>query len=465
MRRLTHPKPPVGMIRREVAESAMPVMTPADVDAYAPSTPSYAAAAFAHAAERMRAAGQDFPGQALGARFAIGCIALEITQRCNLDCSYCYLTEKAEAYADPPLEEVFRRIDAIRAAYGPNVDVQVTGGDPTLRKRDELIAIVRRVADCGLRPSLFTNGIKATRALLADLAAVGLVDVAFHVDVTQDRRGYHTEEQLNALRADYIDRARGLGINVIFNTTVCPANFRELPLVVDFFRRHAGDVSMASFQLGADTGRGVDRDRPLFITPSTVAGAIQSTVGAPLNFDAAASGHRDCNRYAVALTVGDAVFDLYADGPRVARAIAESRGLQFDRRRKLRSSLRFAAWTLRRPSRALAAIDWGATLAWRIKGALLRSRGRAAKISFFIHNFMGADGLEAERLDACSFMVATADGFAPMCLHNARRDAYLAKTTRLADGRLWSALADGRSSPLPDKHKKGRAAAATADSV
>lgn len=444
----------------------MPAMTDAEIDAYRPATPPSAGAALTHAAERMRAAGQDFPGQALGARFAIGCVALEITQRCNLDCAYCYLSEQAEAYADPPMEEIFRRIDAIRATYGSNVDVQVTGGDPTLRPRDELIAIVRRVAETGLRPSLFTNGIKATRDLLRALADAGLVDVAFHVDITQDRRGYADEAALNRLRDDYIDRAQGLGLNVMFNTTICPANFRELPLIVDFFRRRAGDVSLVSFQLGADTGRGVDRDRPLFITQSAVAGAIQSALGAPLDFGAAASGHRDCNRYAVALTVGDAVFDLYADAPRVARAIAESGGLQFDRRRKILSCLRFAAWALRRPSRAAAALDWAATLGWRIKGALWRSRGRAAKISFFIHNFMGAQALEAERLDACSFMVATAaGGFTPMCLHNARRDAYLAQTTRLSDGRFWSAAADGRDGPLPDKLKKGRAAAATTNSM
>ncbi len=68
--------------------------------------------------------------------------------------------------------------------------MQVSGGEPTLRRRDELVAIVRRLADRGLRPCLMTNGIKASRALLAELAAAGLVDVAFHVDTTQQRAGF-----------------------------------------------------------------------------------------------------------------------------------------------------------------------------------------------------------------------------------------------------------------------------------
>ena len=75
----------------------------------------------------------------------------------------------SEALKDIPLEEVFRRIDMIRAHYGPGTDVQVTGGEPTLRRRDELVAIVRRSRDAAMRASLFTNGIKASRELLAEL--------------------------------------------------------------------------------------------------------------------------------------------------------------------------------------------------------------------------------------------------------------------------------------------------------
>src|SRR6266496_4038251 len=120
--------------------------------------------------------------QVLGRRSTIGCVALEITQRCNLDCTLCYLSESSETVHDAPLDALFRRIDRISELYGPGVGVQVTGGDPTLRKRAELVAIVRRISERGLRPSLFTNGIKATRGLLTELTEAGLFDVACHVD-------------------------------------------------------------------------------------------------------------------------------------------------------------------------------------------------------------------------------------------------------------------------------------------
>ena len=40
---------------------------------------------------------------------------------------------------------------------------------------EELVAIVRRIREKGMRPSLFTNGIKATRDLLQELVGVRLV--------------------------------------------------------------------------------------------------------------------------------------------------------------------------------------------------------------------------------------------------------------------------------------------------
>ena len=103
------------------------------------------------------------PNQVLGRRNSIGCVALEITQRCNLDCTLCYLSENSERVKDIPLVEVYRRIDEIAKQFGAPTAVQITGGDPTLRKREELVAIVRRVRERGLLPTLMTNGIKATR--------------------------------------------------------------------------------------------------------------------------------------------------------------------------------------------------------------------------------------------------------------------------------------------------------------
>lgn len=423
--------------------------------------------ALARTQKRMNAAGQWAPWQMIGRRMAIGCVALEITQRCNLDCSYCYLSESSEALKDIPLEEVYRRIDMIFDHYGPNTDVQVTGGDPTLRNREELVAIIRYIKAKNMRSSLFTNGIKATRDLLEELCAAGLEDVAFHVDMTQERKGYASEAALNVVREEYINRARGLPLAVIFNNTAFPGNFHEIPDMVRFYVKHADVVRFASFQVGADMGRGTERAR-VTVNPSTVMDAIRDGAGANLNFDAASAGHAKCNGYAYGLVINKNVYDFFNDPQFVQDILASSANLTVNRADK-RSVLKTAAgYFIRHP-----ATFWGvaarlAKLAWQARHDLIAARGKIGKISFFVHNFMDSAQLKKERCDACSFMVMTPTGPISMCVHNAKRDDYLLVAAPVkrqnkilffnpASGEFEDKMPDKISVALTRKNMRGRA--------
>ena len=402
-----------------------PPLSPPEIDAWQPGrliedglTP------LERTRRRMQIAGQWAPWQMIGRRMAIGCVALEITQRCNLDCSYCYLSESSEALKDIPIEEVYRRIDLIHAHYGDRTDVQVTGGDPTLRNRDELVAIIRRIKQKGMRSSLFTNGVKATRDLLQELCVAGLEDVAFHVDMTQGRMGYRSEQELNAVREEYIERTRGLPLAVIFNTTVFPGNFHEIPDLVRFFVKQADVVRFASFQIGADTGRGTERERAA-VNPQTVMRAIREGAGANLNFDAASAGHSACNGYAYGLIVNGRVHDFFNDPDFVREILARSAHLTADRASKRSLWNTVFGYLIANPR-----IFWGVTrrfsaFAWRERRDFIAARGKVGKLSFFVHNFMDASQLDPTRCEACSFMVMTPDGPMSMCVHNAKRDKYL----------------------------------------
>jgi 7,8-dihydro-6-hydroxymethylpterin dimethyltransferase len=269
----------------------------------------------------------------------MGCVSLEVTQRCNLDCTLCYLSDSAEAVRDIPLQELLRRIDDIAVQYGPNTDVQISGGDPTLRDKDELSAIVRYVRARGMRASLFTNGILLTRALLERLVADGLNDVAFHVDMTQERKGYTCELDMHVLRLHYINMARGLPLSVIFNTTVYADNMHEIAAVADFFVQHSDVVRFASFQLGADTGRGTVAGRdPVVVTQASVCQAIEQGAGISLNFDALHGGHRSCNRYAMLFVVGKHRVDALADGDFVAKVMRDTADIPLERDQSLRGA-------------------------------------------------------------------------------------------------------------------------------
>ena len=371
------------------------------------------------------------PNQVLGRRSAIGCVALEITQRCNLDCTLCYLSESSESVKDLPIEVLLSRVDRIRETYGPGVGVQVTGGDPTLRKRADLVEIVRWISQRDLRPSLLTNGILATRGLLAELAAAGLFDVAFHVDTTQRRKGYASEESLNAIRRQYMERARGLGIAVIFNTTVHAENLEEIPMLARFFLRHSDVVGMASFQVQAVTGRGEWRDRAPEVTPDAVAERIRRGVGLPrLSWDTALIGHPKCNRGVMLATAGEQAIDVLTDRALFERFLEQFRHVPFDRRDLRRTVRRVIAAALRQPYWLLRGGAFLAGKLWEARDALWR-RDRIGKITFFIHNFMDASALDPERIRNCSFMVMTEEGPVSMCEVNSRRDDFILKRVSL----------------------------------
>lgn len=372
------------------------------------------------------------PSQSLGQRKAIGCVSLEITQRCNLDCTLCYLSEMSESTLDVPMAELKRRADEILYNYGPNSPVQISGGDPTLRREDELIEIVRYCSSLTLQPALLTNGIKATRPLLQKLAAAGLRDVAFHVDLTQNlrdqnKRLYASEEELNPIREEYIERARGLGVAVIFNTTLCETNFHELPMLVKFFIAHADVVGMCSFQLQADTGRGILHGRPAEIEPRNIIRIINDTIGREINFDAVDIGHPSCNRIGYSFVCNRRAYDLWWDPEIINKLYDKFEGVSLDRGNPARAVKTVALHILKHPGILVQGFPFLAKHLWRMKWDLLRSRFKVHKLSFMIHNFMHADCLDAERIDNCSFMVMTPDGPMSMCLHNAYRDHYITK--------------------------------------
>ena len=402
---------------------------------------------------RVEAAGQWGDWQMIGRRMAIGCVALEITQRCNLDCSYCYLSESSQALKDIPIEEVYRRIDLIHAHYGDNTDVQVTGGDPTLRKRDELVSIVRYIKQKGMRPALLTNGIKATRELLEQLCTVGLEDVAFHVDMTQQRSGYASERELNAVRTEYIERARGLPLAVIFNTTAFPGNFHEIPDLVKFFVSQADVVRFVSFQVGADMGRGAQRER-VTVDPATVMQAIRDGAGANLNFQAAAAGHAECNAYAFGLIVNGRVHDGFKDSRLVRNILATSAHLAVPRADIRALGAAVVRYLIGNPRVFWEVARRLAALAWRERHDFLAARGKIGKISFFVHNFMDSSQLDKARCDACSFMVMTPEGPMSMCVHNAKRDDYLlvpARVTRASRLKFFNPVTGQLEDRMPGK--------------
>ncbi|MEM6942248.1 MAG: radical SAM protein [Pseudomonadota bacterium] len=405
--------------------------------------------------------GQFTDGQLAGRLFPIACVALEVTQRCNLDCTLCYLSDLAEVVPDVPLDTLLARVDEIHDRFGPNTNVQVTGGDPTLRPIEDLEAVVMRIRALGMRSALFTNGIRADRAMLERLAAAGLNDVSFHVDTTQDRRGYDgvDETALNPVRKAYLERAAGLGLRVNFNTTLYAGNFGEVPALLEWFIDHADGINLASFQMQAETGRGTAGGRADSVTREGLVEMIERASGGSADFDVFAIGHAECNLHASILVAGGRTAPLYGDRSffrvlfeRLARR-AEATGADWndDRTTRLRALGEIALSPSLWPG-ALRALR--ASLLPLIP-SLLRAR-RPHRLSFFIHNFMSAEALDRARCESCVFLTITEKGPLSMCAMNADRDAYL-----MAD--LTPEALARRRTAMAFKHLKGRLRARAAE--
>ncbi|MEM8785078.1 MAG: radical SAM protein [Pseudomonadota bacterium] len=443
----------------------MRFLSPGEIADFAPQgpTPQNPGDLTAPLREGLKRAGHWSSEQVAGRVFPMACVALEVTQRCNLDCTLCYLSESAEAVSDLPMPEIERRLDQIHAHYGNHTTVQITGGDPTLRSADDLAQIVASVRRRGLRAALFTNGIRATPALLIRLAQAGLNDVVFHVDMTQNRRGFESEVAVNAVREDYINRARGLGLRILFNTTIFSGNVEEVPAIIRYFRSRAGTVSLASFQMQADTGRGLLRERDAgAVNQARLKALIQRGVGTETGFDAPLVGHPDCNAYTALLVAGEATTPLYGDPAFVADLFTRMANMPGNWSNEPAMLWRAVKAALASPRLFGRAVRCLARMAWALRSGLLRGH-RPRRIAFFVHNFMDAEKLERDRCEACVFMVATAEGPLSMCVHNAKRESMILKPVTLPDGTVWQPLgAHARSDggvvhALPAKRRKGRA--------
>jgi len=117
--------------------------------------------------------------------------------------------------------------------------------------------------------------------------------------------------------------------------------------------------------------------------------------------------------------------------------------VRFDRRNR-RAAVRAAIKAFaQNPGLWWQGLRWLCRTLWAARSDLWAARGRINKLSFFIHDFMDACRLERERVHGCVFMVASAEGPISMCLHNAKRDAYILRPLKLetAEGEgLWDPL-------------------------
>jgi hypothetical protein len=154
---------------------------------------------------------------------------LEVTDTCNLRCEGCY---RQILTGHKPIRELQEEILFFKRWRNPD-NVSIAGGEPLLHP--EILDIVAFISEHGMKPILLTNAIKLTPEMVQELKRVGLAGFTIHIDSHQGRPGWRgkSEDEHNELRGFYADMiAYEGGLTTIFNSTVYPSTFEEIPDVV-----------------------------------------------------------------------------------------------------------------------------------------------------------------------------------------------------------------------------------------
>ncbi len=182
---------------------------------------------------------------------------LEVTQRCDLGCPYCFASSGAGTEPDPTLPVIEGWYRRLLEAGGP-YNVQLSGGEPTMRDDlPEIVALGRRLGFDFIQVN--TNGLRFARdpAYVAALREAGLASVFLQFDGTRDDiyeklRGKPLLEEKRAAVA----RCAEFGLGVVLVPTLVPGvNTDDVGAIIDFALQHVPIVRGVHFQPVSYFGR------------------------------------------------------------------------------------------------------------------------------------------------------------------------------------------------------------------
>jgi uncharacterized radical SAM superfamily Fe-S cluster-containing enzyme len=207
---------------------------------------------------------------------------LEVTQRCDLRCAYCFASAGDDDATDRDLKTIEGWFRRLLDAGGP-YNVQLSGGEPT--QRDDLPDIVALGMSLGFSfIQLNTNGLRLARdaEYVRRLKRAGLSSVFLQFDGTRDdisaaMRGV----KLLARKQTAIERCAENDLGVVLVPTLVPGvNVDDIGAILDFALRHFPAVRGVHFQPVSYFGRypqpPADADR---ITIPEVIQAVDAQTG------------------------------------------------------------------------------------------------------------------------------------------------------------------------------------------
>ncbi|MGC9435850.1 MAG: tetraether lipid synthase Tes [Methanomicrobiales archaeon] len=178
---------------------------------------------------------------------------IDVTNRCNLNCDFCFANARACGYLyEPSFDQIVEMMELLRDERPvPPPAVQLSGGEPTMR--DDLIDIVRMAKEVGFaQVQVATNGIALARDpdLVRDLREAGLSTVYLHFDgVTRE-----TNPQIGISEKCVENCSLHKQGVVLVPTVIRGRNDHEVGDIIRYAAEHIDVVRGVNFQPVAFTG-------------------------------------------------------------------------------------------------------------------------------------------------------------------------------------------------------------------
>ncbi|QEM67022.1 radical SAM protein [Geobacter sp. FeAm09] len=188
-------------------------------------------------------------------------VEIELTQRCNLRCPVCFMAAEAVQAAAQPgpdlaaLEAMYR---AIMEKTGPSTSIQLTGGEPTIRK--DLPDIVRLGKRVGFEAiEVNTNGVVIAQhpEFVTELLEAGISGIYMQFDgLTSEVYDKIRGGDLLKIKLQAIENCRKAGVQVVLAMTIIEGiNHDQLGAVLQFALQNRDVIAGIAYQPAFGSGR------------------------------------------------------------------------------------------------------------------------------------------------------------------------------------------------------------------
>lgn len=184
-------------------------------------------------------------------------VEIEVTHRCNLRCPVCFMAA-GTTREDPSIDELEKMFYAIYEQCGPQVSIQLTGGEPTIRP--DLPRIIQLAHRIGFEAvEINTNGVVISEkpGYLESLAEAGISGIYLQFDgLTAEP--YHTlrGKDILANKLSTIEICRQAGVQVVLAATLIQGvNHDQIGKMLDFALQNVDVVAGLALQPAFTSGR------------------------------------------------------------------------------------------------------------------------------------------------------------------------------------------------------------------